>query len=317
MRVIVRWQSSSNGTLQRGPLRLHIDSPEIEDSSNEPSEAEIEQPDDAEELVIEAGRAERNYWRDLWRFRELLYFLAYRDILVRYKQTALGVAWALLRPALTMAVFVAFRRMTKITPSDVPDVLLVYSALLPWQFFSTALTESSNSLIGNSNLISKVYFPRLLVPAGAVVTSLVDFAITVGMLAVLMIWYRFPPGWEILLLPALVALTFGLSMGTGLLLAALNVEYRDFRYIVPFIVQFGLFVSPIAIETSKIPAKWRLLLSLNPMTGIIDAFRWSILQGRTDLDRTSLLLSVVITTIFLGVGVWYFRRTERSFADVI
>ena len=275
------------------------------------------QRDAVEELIIAPGRAERNYWRDLWRFRELLYFLAYRDILVRYKQTALGVAWALIRPALTMAVFVAFRRMTKITPSDVPDVLLVYAALLPWQFFSTALTESSNSLISNANLISKIYFPRLLIPAGAVVTSLVDFAITVGMLGVLMVWYHFPPGWQILLLPVLVALTFGLSMGTGLLLAALNVEYRDFRYVVPFIVQFGLFVSPIAIETSKVPAKWRLALSLNPMTGIIDAFRWSILRGRTTLDPTSFSVSVAIIGLFLGLGIWYFRRTERSFADVI
>jgi lipopolysaccharide transport system permease protein len=270
-----------------------------------------------QELIIERGRAERNYWRDIWHFRELLYFLAYRDILVRYKQTALGVAWALIRPALTMAIFVAFRRMTKIAPSDVPDVLLVYSALLPWQFFSTALTESSNSLIGNANLISKVYFPRLLVPAGAVVTSLVDFAITVGMLAVLMLWYGFAPGWQVLLLPPLIALTFGLAFGSGLFLAALNVEYRDFRYIVPFIVQFGLFISPIAIETNKVPARWRLALSLNPMTGIIDAFRWSILHGRTALDLTSLSLAIVITALFICLGVWYFRRTERNFADVI
>ena len=297
---------------RRSARKVHLTSLKIEESMSVSTHREV-----SEELIIEAGRAERNYWRDLWRFRELLYFLAYRDILVRYKQTALGVAWALLRPALTMAVFVAFRRMTKITPSDVPDVLLVYSALLPWQFFSTALTESSNSLIGNANLISKVYFPRLLVPAGAVVTSMVDFAITVGMLAVLMAWYAFAPGWQIVALPALIALTFGLSMGTGLLLAALNVEYRDFRYIVPFVVQFGLFVSPIAIETSKVPAKWRLILSLNPMTGIIDAFRWSILRGKTSLDPMSLYLSVAITSVLLALGIWYFRRTERSFADVI
>jgi lipopolysaccharide transport system permease protein len=270
-----------------------------------------------EELIIEPGRTERNYWRDLWRFRELLYFLAYRDILVRYKQTVLGVAWALLRPVLTMAVFVAFRHLSKITPSDVPDVLLVYTGLLPWQFFSTALTESSVSLIGNANLISKVYFPRLLVPAGAVVTSFVDFAITLGLLAILMLWYRFAPGWQILALPLLIGLTFGLSMGVGLLLAALNVKYRDFRYIVPFLVQFGLFVSPIAIETSKVPAKWRLALSLNPMTGIIDGFRWSILDGRTALDPTAISLSIALTGLFLGFGVWYFRGTERRFADVI
>jgi lipopolysaccharide transport system permease protein len=270
-----------------------------------------------EELIIEPGRTERNYWRDLWRFRELLYFLAYRDILVRYKQTVLGVAWALIKPALTMAVFVAFRRMTKMPASDVPDVLLVYSALLPWQFFSMALTESSNSLIMNTNLISKIYFPRLLVPAGAVVTSLVDFGITLGFLAVLMFWSGFAPGWQILLILPLVVLTFGLAIGTGLLVAALNVEYRDFRYIVPFVVQFGLFISPIAIETSKVPAKWRLALSLNPMTGIIDAFRWSILRGRTVIYPVSLYFSVAMTAFFVWYGVWYFRRTERSFADVI
>jgi lipopolysaccharide transport system permease protein len=246
-----------------------------------------------------------------------LYFLAYRDILVRYKQTAIGVAWALIKPALTMAVFVAFRRLTKLPASDVPDVLLVFTALLPWQFFSNSLTESSNSLILNANLISKVYFPRLLVPAGAVVTSFVDFGVTIGFLAVLMLWYGFAPGWQILLLPILTAITFGLSIGTGLLLAALNVEYRDFRYIVPFIVQFGMFVSPIAIETSKVPAKWRLALSLNPMTGIIDAFRWSILRGRTAFDPVSLYFSVALTALFLWLGVWYFRRTERGFADVI
>ena len=227
------------------------------------------------ELIIEPGRGERNYWRDLWRFRELLYFLAYRDLLVRYKQTVIGVAWALLRPALTMMIFVAFRRMTKLAASDVvPDALLVYSALLPWQFFSTALTEASASLIGNANLISKVYFPRLLVPAGAVVTSLVDFGVTLGLLAVLMLWYRFVPGWQILFLPILVVLTFGVSVGTGLLLAALNVEYRDFRYIVPFIVQFGLYISPVGFSSNVVPEEWRLLYSLNPMVGVIDGFRW-------------------------------------------
>lgn len=270
-----------------------------------------------QELIIEPGRGERNYWHDVWRFREVMYFLAYRDLLVRYKQTVIGVAWALLRPALTMLIFVAFRRLTKLPASDVPDAILVYSALLPWQFFSTALTESSGSLIGNANLISKVYFPRLLVPAGAVVTSLVDFAVTLGLLALLMLWYRFIPGWQIIAMPILVVLTFGLSVGTGLLLAALNVEYRDFRYIVPFIVQFGLFVSPIAIETSSVPERWRLLYSLNPMTGIIDGFRWAILGGHTPLNLSTLATSVVVTIWFLVLGIWYFRRTERSFADVI
>jgi homopolymeric O-antigen transport system permease protein len=269
------------------------------------------------DLIIEPGRRERNYWSDLWRFRELMYLLAYRDVLVRYRQTVIGAAWALIKPGLTMAIFVAFRRMTKLTATEVPDVLLVFSALLPWQFFSTALAESSNSLIGNANLISKVYFPRLLVPASAVVTSLVDFAVTLGLLAVLMLWYRFTPGPQMLLLPALVVLTFALSIGTGLLLAALNVEYRDFRYIVPFIVQFGLFASPIAIETSTVPQPWRFVLSLNPMTGIIDGFRWATLAGRTPLDMVTLSLSATVTSLFLALGIWYFRRTERRFADVI
>jgi lipopolysaccharide transport system permease protein len=270
-----------------------------------------------EELIIEPGRAERNYWRDLWRFRELLYFLAYRDILVRYKQTALGVAWALLRPALTMAVFVAFRRMTKMPATGVPDAIFVYSALIPWQFFSNALSEASVSLINNSNLISKVYFPRILVPAGSVVTSLVDFAVTLGLLVVLMLWYRFVPGWQIFLLIPLTVFTLVLSVGTGLLLAALNVEYRDFRYIVPFIVQFGLFVSPVAFATSSVPPRWRVLYSLNPLAGIIDGFRWAILRGQTPLDTVTFGISMAVTTLSLWVGISYFRRTERSFADVI
>ena len=270
-----------------------------------------------EELIIEQGRTERNYWRDLWRFRELLYFLAYRDILVRYKQTVIGVAWALIRPGLTMLIFVAFRRITKLSSSEVPDAIVVYSALMPWQFFSTALSEASNSLIGNANLISKVYFPRLLVPASSVVTSLVDFGVTLGLLAVLMFWYRFVPGWQLLWLPLLVVLTFGLSFGVGVFLAALNVKYRDFRYVVPFIVQFGLFVSPVVIETSAVPERWRLLYSLNPMVGIIDAFRWSITGGRTVLDLTSLGLSVVVTALSLLIGIAYFRTTDRNFADVI
>jgi lipopolysaccharide transport system permease protein len=269
------------------------------------------------EVVIEPGRAERNYWRDLWRFRELLYFLAYRDILVRYKQTVIGVAWAVLRPALTMLVFVAFRRMTKQVSGGPPDALFVFSAVLPWQFFSLALTEASASLIANASLISKVYFPRLLVPAGAVVTSFVDFAVTVGLLGILLLWYRFLPDWRFLLLLPLTALTFALSFGTGLLLAALNVEYRDFRYIVPFAVQFGLFVSPIAFSSSSVPAQWRFLYSLNPMAGIIDGFRWSILRGTTPLDPRTLGLAAAVTLLFLWFGIRYFRRTERSFADVI
>jgi lipopolysaccharide transport system permease protein len=269
------------------------------------------------ELIIEPGRGERNYWRDLWRFRELFYFLAWRDILVRYKQTAIGIAWALLKPALTMLVFTAFRKMTRLPAGGVPDALLVFAAVLPWQFFATSLTEASGSLIGNANLISKIYFPRLIIPAGAVVTSLVDFAITLGILAVLMAWYQFLPGWQLVVLPLLVFLTFGLSVGAGLLLAALNVEYRDFRYIVPFAVQFGLFVSPIAIRTDDVPDAWRTAYSLNPMVGIIDGFRWSLLAGRTPFDPSTLVVSTVGTLVLLVAGTWYFRKMERTFADVI
>ena len=268
-------------------------------------------------LIIEPGRAARNYWRDLWRYRELMYFLAWRDLAVRYKQTAIGVAWALIRPALTMLVFVVFRRLVGIEPGGVPEPILVLAAVLPWQFFSAALSESSGSLIGNANLISKIYFPRLIIPCAAVITSLVDFLITLGMLAVLMLWYGFAPDWQLGVLPLFVLLTFGLSVGLGLFLAALNVEYRDFRYIVPFIVQFGLFISPIAFTTANVPERWRMLYALNPLVGIIDGFRWSILGGRTPLDLHAVALSVAVTVSFLILGVWYFRRMERSFADVI
>jgi len=268
-------------------------------------------------LVIEPGRAAKNYWGDLWRYRELMYFLAWRDLVVRYKQTAIGIAWALLRPALTMLVFVAFRRMVGLPKESVPEPILVLAAVLPWQFFSTALTESSGSLIGNANLISKVYFPRLIVPFATVITSMVDFLITLVMLAVLMAWYGFVPDGRIAALPLFVLLAFGLSLGLGLFLAALNVEFRDFRYIVPFIVQFGLFISPIAFTTASVPEGWRTLYALNPMVGIIDGFRWSLLAGHAHLDLVTVALSMALTASFLFLGVWYFRRMERGFADVI
>lgn len=268
-------------------------------------------------LIIEPGRAARNYWRDLWHYRDLMYILAWRDLAVRYKQTAIGVAWALLRPALTMLVFVAFRRISGLQPGSVPEPILVFAAVLPWQFFSSALSESSGSLIGNANLISKIYFPRLIIPLAAVVTSLVDFLITLAMLGVLMLWYGFAPSGQLVALPLFIALAFGLSLGLGLLLAALNVEYRDFRYIVTFIVQFGLFISPIAFTTVNVPEHWRTLYALNPMVGIIDGFRWSILGGHAALDPRTLAPSLVVTISFMLLGVWYFRRMERSFADVI
>jgi lipopolysaccharide transport system permease protein len=270
-------------------------------------------------LIIEAGRSERQYWHDLWRYRELFYFLAWRDILVRYKQTVIGIVWAVIRPLLTMVVFtVVFGKIAKLpAPESVPYALLVFAGMLPWQFFATAMSEAGNSLVSNANLISKIYFPRLIVPAGAVITSFVDFLITFVFLAFLMMWYRFVPDWRVLTLPLFILLGFGAAMGFGIWLAALNVEYRDFRYIVPFIVQFGLYVSPVGFSSSVIPEKWRLLYSLNPMVGVIDGFRWALLRGGEPLSVSALLTSIGITTALCWTGVRYFRRTEKTFADVI
>jgi lipopolysaccharide transport system permease protein len=268
-------------------------------------------------LVITAGLARKNYWRDLWRYRELMYFLAWRDIAVRYKQTLIGVAWAILRPAVTMLAFVAFRRLVGVKGDQVPEALLVTAAVLPWQFFSTALTEASVSLIGNTNLISKVYFPRLLIPWAAVVTSFVDFLITLVLLGFLMAWYGFMPGWQLLCLPAFIVMAFSLALGLGLFLAALNVEYRDFRYVVPFFVQFGVLISPVAFTSTTMPPAWRMVFSLNPMVGVIDGFRWSLLRGFPPIDVWPLTLSAAISVSALWLGVAYFRRTERTFADLI
>jgi len=269
-------------------------------------------------LVIEAGRSERQYWQDLWRYRELFYFLAWRDILVRYKQTAIGVAWALIRPVLTMIVFtVVFGKLAKLPSGGVPYPILVFSAMLPWQFFANALSECSNSLITNANLISKVYFPRLVVPTSAVIVSFVDFLISGIILLGLMAWYDFVPSWRILTLPLFILIAFAAAMGAGLWLAALNVKYRDFRYIVPFIIQFGLYVSPVGFSSSIVPESWRWLYSLNPMVGVIDGFRWAILGGETQLYLPGFFLSAGFVVLLLVSGIQYFRAYERSFADVI
>jgi lipopolysaccharide transport system permease protein len=272
----------------------------------------------SERLIIQAGRMEAHYWRDLWRYRDLFYFLAWRDILVRYKQTMIGIAWALVRPVLTMLVFtVVFGKLGKFPSDGVPYPIFVYAAMLPWQFFANALTEASNSLIGNANLISKVYFPRLIIPAGAIVTSLVDFAIAGGVLVVLMAWYGFWPGWQVVFLPLFTLLAFCAALGAGLWLTALNVKYRDFRYIVPFIVQFGLYISPVGFGSSIVPERWRLLYSCNPMVGVIDGFRWALLGGKTQMHWLGLALSSSLVLLMLLSGLWYFRKTEKTFADVI
>ncbi len=216
-------------------------------------------------LVIEAGRTEGQYWKDIWSYRGLFYFLAWRDILVRYKQTVIGIAWAVIRPFLTMIVFtIIFGKLAKLPSEGVPYPILVFAAMLPWQFFASSLSEASNSLIGNVNLISKVYFPRLIIPASSIITSFVDFLISGAILVILMVWYQFIPGWRLITLPLFIAIAFAASMGAGLWLTALNVKYRDFRYIVPFIVQFGLYISPVGFSSTVVPEKWRLLYSINP-----------------------------------------------------
>jgi lipopolysaccharide transport system permease protein len=272
-----------------------------------------------ETIVIEPGRLERNYWRDLWRYRELFRVLAWRDLTVRYKQTVIGVAWAVIRPLLTMIVFtVIFGRIAKL-PSEgtAPYPLMVFAGMLPWTFFATGLSEASNSMVNNANLISKVYFPRLIVPTATVVVAFVDFLITFLMLVVLMAWYSFLPGWQMLFLPGFILLAFLASMGPALWITSLNVKYRDFRYVIPFIVQFGLYVSPVGFSSSVVPEEWRLLYSLNPMVGVIDGFRWCILGGQSPLYMPSLAASIVIAGFFLWFGIHRFRKTERSFADLI
>jgi lipopolysaccharide transport system permease protein len=270
------------------------------------------------ELIIEAGHTERNYWRDLFRYRELFYFLAWRDVLVRYKQTVIGILWAVLRPLLTMLVFTfVFGRIAKLPAEGVPYPVMVFAAMLPWQLFATSLSEGSGSLINNSNLISKVYFPRLIVPASAVIVSFVDFAISMVLLAILMVTYGVWPGATLLMLPVFTALALLASAGAGIWLAALNVKYRDFRYVVPFIVQFGLYISPVGFSSSIVPQHLRVLYDLNPMVGVIDGFRWSISSGRAPFPQQSLLLSLATIAFLLSTGIWYFRKTERTFADVI
>ena len=270
------------------------------------------------ELIIEANQGTTRYWKDLWRYRELFYFLAWRDILVRYKQTALGIAWALLQPLLTMAIFtVVFGRIAKLPSDGVPYPVLVFAALLPWQFFSQGLGGAANSLITSSNLISKLYFPRLIIPAGAVVTSAVDFLISAAFLSLLMIWYGVTPSVRLLTLPFFAVLALGAALGAGIWLSALTVKYRDFRYLLPFILQLGMYISPVGFSSSVVPDKWRLLYSLNPMVGVIDGFRWAIIGSPAQLYLPGLALSVMMVMTLLVAGVMYFRGTERTFADVI
>jgi len=269
------------------------------------------------ELVLEAGRASRNYWRDLWRYRELLGFLAWRDIKVRYKQTVLGVLWALIQPAVTLAVFTfIFGKLAGMPAGHVPYPLLVLCGLLPWQLFAAAFSNASGSLVANTHLISKVYFPRLIVPLSSVAVALIDFAVVLLLLTALCIWWQFMPDGRVVLLPLFILLTLVTAIGTGLWLTALTVKFRDFRFVVPFLLQVGLFLSPVGFSSTNLP-NWQHVYALNPMVGAIDGFRWCLLRGEPALDPANLAISTGMAGLLLVSGLWYFRRTERTFADII
>jgi len=271
------------------------------------------------EVVLEPGRADRNYWADLWRYRELFQVLAWRDIAIRYRQTAIGVAWAVIRPLLTVLIFtVLFGRWAKMpgTPG-VPYSVMVLAGLLPWTFFSAALADASNSLVSNASLIGKVYFPRMIVPAATIVAALVDFGICLLIMAGIMAINGFMPDWRVLLLPVFTLLAVCAALGPSLWITAMNVRFRDFRYIVPFVVQFGLYVSPVGYSAAVVPAKWRLLYELNPMVGVINGFRWCLLRGQAPLDAFSLGVSLAVIVLTLWLGVRQFRRLEKRFADLI
>jgi len=276
-------------------------------------------PDSSLQIILERDRAEKNYWHDLWRYRELFQVLAWRDVSVRYKQTVIGILWAILRPFLTMIIFtIIFARLAKL-PSEggTPYALMVFAGMLPWTFFATALSDASNSLIGNAGLIGKVYFPRLIIPAASIVVAFVDLLISFGILGAMLLWYGFLPGWQIVVLPVFVFLAFLTSLGPSLWIASLNVKYRDFRYIIPFIIQFGVYVSPVGFSSSIVPKKWRLPYSLNPNVGLIDGFRWCILRGGTQVYWPGFGVGFVVTVFFLWLGVRQFRKMEKTFADLI
>ena len=275
------------------------------------------------EVFIEPGRAERNYWKDLWRYRELFYILSWRDIKVRYKQTVIGVVWSVLRPLLTMLIFTfIFGRVANFRATeDIEYALLVFAGLLPWQFFSTGLAEASNSLIGNERLISKVYFPRMIIPASSVITSLVDFFISLILMFGLLVWYKTIPSINLIFLPLFILMAFLASFGVGLWLTSLNVKFRDFKHVVPFLVQIGLYISPVAFTSIKaatiIPEKFRLLYYLNPMAGVIDGFRWCFFDDKTPIYWSGMFVSLAVVIIFLLIGIRTFRKMEKSFADLI
>lgn len=289
-----------------------------------PTETPAALTEDSEfDICLEAGRTEKHYWLDLWRYRELFAILAWRDVAVRYKQTVIGAAWALIQPFLTMVIMtIVFGKLAGLpSQAGAPYAIMVFAAMLPWQFFANALGASSQSVVGNSNLISKIYFPRLIVPASSIVVSFVDFLISFSIMIAMMAWYQFWPTWRILTLPGFIVIAFAAALGPGLIMTALTVRFRDVRFIIPFIVQFGLYASPVAYSSELVRQKFGegifMLYSLNPMVGVIDGFRWAILGGESKIFLPGFCISIALVAILLVIGIWYFRKTERSFADVI
>lgn len=269
-------------------------------------------------VVLEPGRTDKHYWRDVFQYRDLFWVLARRDISVRYKQTVIGILWAVLRPLLTMLVFtLIFGKIAKLPSEGVPYSLLVFTGMIPWFFFSSSVAESSGSLVSNANLLSKVYFPRILIPLSSILVAAMDFAIGMVLLVVMLLYFGFMPTWRLLSIPIFLAVAFSAAGGIGLLFSALNVRYRDFQFIVPFIVQFGLYLSPVGFSSSVVPEKWRLVYALNPMVGVIDGFRWAVLGDAFLIRWDVQLISALIAAILLGSGILFFRRFERGIADVI
>lgn len=270
-------------------------------------------------LILSAEHARTQYWRDIWEFRDLLVILAWRDFSVRYKQTLMGIAWAVIRPTLTMLVFtVVFSRLAKL-PADgsAPYALSVLAALMAWSLFSSILSESSASLVGNANLITKVYFPRVILPAAPIFSALVDFAVSLGIFIFLCFLFGFHPSWRVLVLPAFVLLVVLVSFGPALLMTALNVKYRDFRYVIPFILQLGTYVCPVGFSTTIVPEGWRVAYSIIPIVGVIDGFRWCLLGGQFAFYWPSFIFSILLGTATLALGIAYFRKVEKKFADVV
>ncbi len=269
-------------------------------------------------VVLEPGRTDKHYWKDVFQYRDLFWVLARRDVSVRYKQTVIGILWAVLRPLLTMLVFtLIFGKIAKLPSEGVPYSLLVFTGMIPWFFFASSVTESSNSLVANSNLLSKVYFPRILVPLSSVLVAALDFAIGMALLAMMLLYFGFMPSWRLLTIPFFLAVAFSAASGIGLLFSALNVKYRDFQFIVPFVVQFGLYLSPVGVSSSVVPEKWQLAYALNPMVAVISGFRWALLGDAFLIRWDALLVSILVAVILLGSGIWFFRRLERGIADVI